>query len=224
VNTEKVVFVVTLGGDESGVSYETTEEFFVEAVGCSGSGDDVFLHHDGTHVVGAEVEGDLADVRSHGDPTGADGVDVIEEESADCLRAKVIGGAGHSGGFAEFRMDIAGCALIAGERSGGGIPFGESTERGVFALEWPGDECFVSTSAVPCEVFDGSILPIADSVEVIDAVGDSFDVAEHHGCGGVHTEFVCNAHDGEPGISGTLSEADFFADGFSEDFATSTGE
>lgn len=87
MDAKKVIFVIALGGDESSVSYEVAEEFFIEAVGCASCGDYVFLHHDGPHIVCAEVESDLADVRSHSDPTCADGVDVVEEESAYCLGA-----------------------------------------------------------------------------------------------------------------------------------------
>lgn len=59
---------------------------------------------------------------------------------------------------------------------------------------------------------------------MVDAVVDPFDVAEHHGCGGVLTEFVSDAHNGEPGVGGAFSEADLFSDGFGKDFTTPTGE
>lgn len=42
--------------------------------------------------------------------------------------------------------------LVAGERTGGAVPFGEFAERSIFALEGPSDECFVAPAAVPCEV------------------------------------------------------------------------
>src|SRR5438552_15109571 len=52
----------------------------------TGGGDDVLLDHHRTEVVGAEVERDLADLHSLGDPGGLDVVDVVEVDAADRLR------------------------------------------------------------------------------------------------------------------------------------------
>ena len=75
---DDVVLGVTLGGGESRVADEPTEDWFVEAVCGARGGNDIFFHHDRAHIVGAELESDLPDVRAHGDPARADRVDIVE--------------------------------------------------------------------------------------------------------------------------------------------------
>jgi len=234
VDFEEVVFVVALGGEETGIADEAADHGVVEAMRGAGGGDDIFLHHHGAHVIGSVEEAGLADVGTHGDPTGADGEDVVEVEAGKGLGAEVIGGAGHAdttaeegmGGFlagaVEFGDDITGERVIEIVALGGS-PFGTAAERGIFALEGPGDEGLVSSSAGGGEIGDGGVLPGADEFEVVDAVGNAFEVAEHHGGGGIHAEFVGYAHGGEPGGGIALAEADFSADGIGEDFSATAG-
>jgi len=109
-------------------------------------------------------------------------------------------------------------------------PAGHAAERGVFALEGPGDEGDVVTEGCAGGGFavgaggEGFVLPAADELHVMDAVEGAFDVAEHHGGAGEHAQRVCGVHDGEPAFGVAFAEADFFSDGIGEDLAAAAGE
>ena len=117
---------------------------------------------------------------------------------------------------------------------------GESSERGVVWLEWPGVEPEVMASGLwvfdgwiagdlcwdlaGAKVCDGFVLPMANHVHVVDAIGVAFDVPVHHRCGGEHAQRVGGVHDFEPGVHVALAHADFGADCGREDFAAAAGE
>jgi hypothetical protein len=57
----------------------------------------------------------------------------------------------------------------------------------------------------------------------MDAVGDAFDVTEHHGGRGVHAQLVGHPHRGQPRLGVALAEADLPAHGVGEDFPAPAG-
>ena len=143
VEAEDVVVLIALGGGVAGVADEAADFAFVEGVGGSCGGDDVFLHHDGAEVVGAEEEGELADFGAHGDPGGLDGGEVVEVEASDGEGAEVLGGACGSEDAAVEDVLVGG--VIEGA-VGEGVVFSGAAEGGVFALEGPVDEGGVGAS------------------------------------------------------------------------------
>ena len=230
MDLEEVIGVVALRGKEARVADQSAEERLVQAMHGAGARDHVLLHHHAAHVVGAEAQGHLADVRAHGDPAGTDRVDVVEVQAAGGLRAQVLGGAGHADAAAELRMHVLGAAAvevghgIAGEGlrevvSRALAPLLGAAERRVFPLERPGDERLVAAAALGGEVRDGAVLPAARHVHVVHAVGMALDVPEHHGARGVHAQLVRHVHGGEPRLGGALAQADLGAHRGSEDLA-----
>ncbi len=67
-------------------------------------------------------------------------------------------------------------------------------------------------------------LQVAQAAEVLDALGDGLDVAEHHRATGLHAELVGGAHDREPLLRVGFAGADFAADAVNEDFAAAAGD
>jgi len=130
------------------------------------------------------------------------------------LGAEVFGGAGEAEAASEVLVVVFGAGAVefgdgvAGEWEGLFYIFfcgvvGEATEGCVVWLEGPGVEAEVVASGfgVRCgvegqhvwelpvaEVGDGFVLPVADHVHVVDAVGVALDVAVHHGGGGEHAQ------------------------------------
>ena len=90
MDLEDAIGIIPLGGREACTTDQVTEDWFIKAVGGTGCTHDVLFHHDRTHVVGAPGERNLSDMRAHGDPTGADGMNVVQVQSRDGLGAKVI--------------------------------------------------------------------------------------------------------------------------------------
>ena len=76
------------------------------------AGDHVLFHHHAAHVVGAETQSNLANVRPHGDPARADRMNVVEVQAAECLGAQVFRCTGHPNAATEFRMRFLGAASI----------------------------------------------------------------------------------------------------------------
>ncbi len=221
---EDFIVIIALCGGETGVADEAAENGFIEAIGGAGGGDDIFLHHDTSHVVCAEKESDLTDFGTHGDPGGADGVEIIQEKAGDCLGAEIVGGAGHAKHFSGVWGVFSQGELIAGIRffgRGGWVPFLEAAEGCVFTLEGPGDEGVVAAGPF---LGDGDVLSVAEAAHVVDAVEDAFDVSEHHGAGGEHAEAVGGGHDVDPLLSGGFAQADAAAHVGGEDFAAAAGE
>lgn len=72
---------VALAGDVAGFLDGAADLVEGEVVDGARGGDDVFLEHEGAHVVGAEEEADLADLGALCDPGGLDVGDIIEEEA-----------------------------------------------------------------------------------------------------------------------------------------------
>src|SRR5258705_5658652 len=104
---------VALGGDEAGVRDDAAEFVFVGAIFHAGGEDYVFFDQDAADVIGAELQSDLTDFDSGGEPAGLDVIDVVEIEAADGERFQIV----DRGGFLHF-----------------------FAERGVFRGEHPGDE------------------------------------------------------------------------------------
>ena len=71
--------------------------------------------------------------------------------------------------------------------------------NGVFS-RWkrPGNEGHVASAAVTAEVGDRAILPLPDKFQVVNAIGEAFDVSEHHGGRRIHAQFMGDAHNGQP--------------------------
>ena len=121
-------------------------------------------------------------------------------------------------------------------------PFLDTAQRRVIALEGPGDECLVvaarrlvigryelalvvtGVGAALAELHESFVLPLADEFHVMDAVGESFDVPEHHCGAGVHAKRVRDVHGGEPRLGVALAEADLCAHGAGEDLAAAAGQ
>lgn len=152
----------------------------VEAEGGAGAGDDVFFHHDAAEIIGAELEGDLADFRTLGDPRALDVFEVVEKDPGDRLHAEVFG---------------------CGD--------GFRTKLGILGLERPADEGGEAA---------GFILEIAQTTEVLDAVVEGFDMAEHHCGAGAQAELVGLAHHFEPAVGIAFQRSDAVADTVHEDF------
>ena len=234
MDPKDLIGIVSLGGCESHLSHEMADERFTQAVGRARCADDIFLHHDGAHVVGSPGERGLSDVGSHRHPTGTDGIDVVQIEPAQCLRAQVVACSYHPDASAELGMIFFGSRTvesrndIAGE---GGIefiisavaPFATSAQRCVLTLERPGDECHVAATIVAGEVIDAAILPAANEIHVVDAIRGTLNVAEHHRGGGVHAQLVGYAHDGQPCFGVAFAQSDLPAHGVGEDFTATSG-
>jgi hypothetical protein len=119
-------------------------------------------------------------------------------------------------------------------------PLLDAAQRGVLALEGPGDEAHIVPAgrgsrdarvardgrgdlAGP-EVEQGPVLPLADEPHVVDAVGVALDVPEHHRCAGVHAQRVGDIHRRQPRLGGALAQPDLAADGWREDLAAAARE
>src|SRR5208337_785397 len=96
-----------------------------------------------------------ADLVARGKPRGLDVEDVVQIDAGDGKRFQVI----HGAGFLLY----------------------EVAERGVLALEEPGDKGREAA---------GFLLQLADAREVVDAMLEPFSTTEHHGGSGAHTELV----------------------------------
>ena len=125
----------------------------------TGLGNHVFLDHDAAEVVGAVLEGDLADFLALGDPRTLDIGEIVQVDSREGLGAQVFVGA--NCGSAEFRM---------------------------LGLEGPTNECRERrrrySVAVPGKLrlpLFRTVLLSPDALQMFDAVLDCFHVSEHHG-------------------------------------------
>ena len=226
---QQVVLVVALRGNEAGITNQSADHRLVEAIGRAGCADDILLHHHRSHIVRAVVQRDLPDMRAHRHPARSDRIDIVEIQPTQRLRAQVIRGSSHAHapaeqgmgvlipGAIEFRHDVAGerlVKIVAFTLA----PFQAPPQRRVLALERPGDERFVSSAVVRGEVGDGAILPLPHQLHVVNAIGDAFDVAEHHRGRSVHAQFVRNAHGREPFLGVAFAKPDLAAHGRGEDF------
>ena len=79
---------------------------------------------------------------------------------------------------------------------GGGLFLDEAAERGVLALEGPGDEGGEAA---------GVFLQVAHELEVIHALLEGLAAAEHHGGGGAHAELVRGAVHVDPVLRASTS-------------------
>ena len=70
----------------------------------------------------------------------------------------------------------------------------------------------------------GFVLQLPQAVERFDALGQRFDVAEHHGAGGSAAQFVPDAMDFEPFVGQALVDGDGLADAIDEDLAAAAGQ
>ena len=98
---------------------------------------------------------------------------------------------------------------------GGGFFVHEAAERGVLALESPGDE-----GREAARVF----LDLAHDLEVIHALLQRLAAAEHHGGGGAHTEGVRGAMHVDPFRGRALEPADAVADAVVQDLRAAAGD
>ena len=68
------------------------------------------------------------------------------------------------------------------------------------------------------------VLQLPDPFEVLDPLGESFDMAEHHGGGRFPAQFVPDAVDVQPIVGQHFSPGDFLANAVDEDFPAAAGE
>ena len=69
-------------------------------------------------------------------------------------------------------------------------------------------------------VVDALLLPLPDQFHVVDAIGESLDVPEHHRGRGIHAKLMCDLHDGQPGLGIAFAQADLAPDGIREDLSS----
>ncbi len=86
---------------------------------------------------------------------------------------------------------------------------------GVFGLESPADEGGEAA---------GLVLKLPQSFQVLDALGQRFDVAEHHGAGGPAAQLVPDAMHLEPFVGEALVDRHGLADAIDEDLAAAAGQ
>ena len=129
------------------------------AEGRAGLRHHILFDHDASKVVGAVLEGDLADFLALGDPRTLDIGEIVQVDSREGLGAQVFVGA--NCGSAEFRM---------------------------LGLEGPTNECRERrrrySVAVPGKLrlpLFRTVLLSPDALQMFDAVLDCFHVSEHHG-------------------------------------------
>src|SRR5690348_189267 len=75
----------------TGVRNDAAQFGFVGAIAHARGIDDVFLDQDAAHVVGAELQADLANLDSGREPAGLNVVNIVQIEPADGERLEVIG-------------------------------------------------------------------------------------------------------------------------------------
>src|SRR5262245_51966689 len=90
VSGDEVVESVPLSGDVAGGPDQALELRAGRAAVRPGGLHHVLLDHGAAHVVGSELERDLADFLALGDPRGLDVRHVVEEQAADRLGAQVL--------------------------------------------------------------------------------------------------------------------------------------
>ena len=91
----------------------------------------------------------------------------------------------------------------------------EASERGVLALESPGNE-----RREPAGLF----LQVADEIEVVHPLLDGLAAAEHHRRGGTHPELMGSPMNVHPFVCSALQPADPMAHGIIEDLGAAAGD
>ena len=86
---------------------------------------------------------------------------------------------------------------------------------GVLGLERPADERREAA---------GLVLQLPQPFQRLDALGQGFDVAEHHGAGRSAAQFVPDAMDFEPFVGQALVDGHGLADAIDEDLAAAAGQ